>query len=498
MTQIALPMYNPSPTAVKFHNDDHFVRGVVAGVGTGKSVMMIQEMVLRGFNQAPGADGVRRTRFGLVRATYPSLRNTTVKTFEQWVPPLLAPVKQTAPMTSNFKGGLPDGTRFEMEFIFLALENAQDTQKLKSMEFTMIFINEAREVAFEVYDTCKERVGRYPNVDPMTGEGGCTFSGVIFDSNPPGEDHWIAVLDRNPTEGSKVFHQPPPFIEQTNAKGEIEYVNNPEAENLEYLNQKPMVNGVPWTLEQRRGFGYEYYRRMLDGKPKHYIDTEIMGRYGSNFNGRPVYQGYWTEDCVSGYSLDPHSGYPVMLGIDTTGLNPAVVFGQVEMGTLHVKHEILALDMPFKPFVRDVLKPFIAQHYPGFHLVAFTDPANPRDNNLGETPVQVLRQNGIEAVCAPTNKFKPRLDSVISFLQRRGGLLIDRRCEKLIGGFRGGYHYRPLNISGVGTTFSSEPVKNEFSHIHDAMQYLCNGILHGSNKQQDHSRVKRSTSKRVY
>lgn len=498
MAQIVMPTYNPSRTAVEFHNSDHFVRGVIAGVGTGKSVMMIQELLRRGFNQDPGADGVRRTRMGLVRATYPSLRTTTVKTFSQWVPPLLSPVRQTAPMTARFTGALPDGTHFDMEFIFIALENAQDVQKLKSMEFTMIFINEAREVAFEVYDTCKERVGRFPTLDPLTGLGGCTYSGVIFDSNPPGEDHWIAKLDRNPTESSKIFHQPAPFIEKVNAKGEIEYHNNPLAENLEYLNQKPMQNGVPWTMEQRRAFGYEYYRRMLDGKPKHYIDTEIMGKYGSNFDGRPVYQEYWADDMVCSYPLEAKYGYPVILGIDTTGLNPAVAFGQLEMGVLQIKHELLALDMPFVPFVRDVLKPFLAQHYPGCQVVAYTDPANPRDSNRGETPVQVLRQYGIQAQNAPTNKFKARLDSVISFLQRRGGLLIDKRCEKIIDGFRGGYHYRPLKISGVGQTFSSEPVKNEFSHLHDAVQYLCNGIRHGSDNQQNQHTYRRSASKRVY
>ena len=498
MAQIVMPTYNPSRTAVEFHNSDHFVRGVIAGVGTGKSVMMIQELLRRGFNQDPGADGVRRTRMGLVRATYPSLRTTTVKTFSQWVPPLLSPVRQTAPMTARFTGALPDGTHFDMEFIFIALENAQDVQKLKSMEFTMIFINEAREVAFEVYDTCKERVGRFPTLDPLTGLGGCTYSGVIFDSNPPVEDHWIAKLDRNPTESSKIFHQPAPFIEKVNAKGEIEYHDNPLAENLEYLNQKPMQNGVPWTMEQRRAFGYEYYRRMLDGKPKHYIDTEIMGKYGSNFDGRPVYQEYWADDMVCSYPLEAKYGYPVILGIDTTGLNPAVAFGQLEMGVLQIKHELLALDMPFVPFVRDVLKPFLAQHYPGCQVVAYTDPANPRDSNRGETPVQVLRQYGIQAQNAPTNKFKARLDSVISFLQRRGGLLIDKRCEKIIDGFRGGYHYRPLKISGVGQTFSSEPVKNEFSHLADAVQYLCNGIRHGSDNQQNQHTYRRSASKRVY
>lgn len=498
MAQIVMPTYKPSPTAIKFHTSDEFVRGVIAGVGTGKSVMMIQELLRRGFDQAPGSDGVRRTRMGLVRSTYPNLRLTTIKTFSEWVPPLLAPVKQTAPMTSRFTGGLPDGTRFDMEFVFIALENVQDVQKLKSMEFTMIFINEAREVAFEVFDTCKERVGRFPPYDERTNTGGCTFSGVIFDSNPPGEDHWIAKLDRNPTERSKIFHQPAPFIEKVNAKGEIEYIDNPDAENLEYLNQKPPPEGVVYTREQRRAFGYAYYRRQLDGKPKHYIDTEIMGKYGSNFDGRPVYQEYWAEEMVCEYPLEAKYGYPVILGIDTTGLNPAVAFGQLEMGVLQIKHELLALDMPFVPFVRDVLKPFLAQHYPGCQVVAYTDPANPRDSNRGETPVQVLRQYGIQAQNAPTNKFKARLDSVISFLQRRGGLLIDKRCEKIINGFRGGYHYRPLKISGVGQTFSSEPVKNEFSHLHDAVQYLCNGIRHGSDNQQNQHTYRRSASKRVY
>lgn len=495
--RVTMPTYNPSPTAVKFHNDQSFVRGVIAGVGTGKSVMMIQELLKIGFNQAPGPDGVRRTRFGVVRATYPSLRTTTIKTYEFWVPPLLAPVRQTAPMTSLFCGGLPDGTTFEMEFIFLAVENAQDTQKLKSFEFTAIFINEAREVDSVVYETCKERVGRFPPLDVETKRGGCTFSGVIFDSNPPGEDHWIAKLDYDPPEGVKIYHQPAPFIEGTDKDGNIIYLDNPLAENLEYLNQKPAPEGKEWTLEERKSFGREYYRRQLAGKPKSLIDTEIMGKYGSNFDGRPVYQEHWNEQCVSEHSLEVHPSFPVMLGIDTTGLNPAVVFGQLEMGVLKIKHELLALDMPFIPFVRDVLRPFLAQHYPGCQVVAFTDPANPRDNNRGETPVQVLRAFGIFAQNAPSNKFKARLDSVISFLQRRDGLLIDKRCEKIVSGFRGGYHYRPLKISGIGKAYSSEPVKNEYSHIADAMQYLCLGIRHGSEQTQQRT-FKRPPSKRVY
>ncbi len=110
-----------------FHSGDHFVRGVVAGAGTGKSVMMIRATA-SWVAQDPGVDGVRRTRFGLVRATYPSLRTATVKTFSQWIPPLLSPVRQTAPMTAFFRGGLP-AVQFDVEFIFIALKMRQ-TRKL--------------------------------------------------------------------------------------------------------------------------------------------------------------------------------------------------------------------------------------------------------------------------------------------------------------------------------------------------------------------------------
>lgn len=494
--EIKLPTYHPSKTAIKFHNCGAFVRGVVAGVGTGKSVMMIQELLQIGFNQAKGKDGVRRSRFGLIRATYPSLRTTTIKTFSQWLPPSIAPVKQTAPMESTFSGGLPDGSTFHMEFVFLAVEKLTDTQKLKSMEFTAIFINEAREVDFEVFETCKERVGRYPPIDPDTGEGGSKFSGVIFDSNPPSVDHWIAQLDFSQSKDAVIFHQPSPFIERTLPDGVIEYLDNPEAENLEYLNQKPPPPDGRWTLEERRAMGYEYYRRQLPGKPQSLIDSEIMGKYATNFHGKPVYGEYWVEDCVSSESLQFTTHEALVLGIDTTGLNPAVVIGQASMGTLRVLGELLVLDCAFSPFVETVLIPYLVANFPKCNITAIVDPANPRGGDTGKTPIEILRNNGIEAMVASTNALKPRLESVKARLQKRGGLLIDQRCKTLLEGFRGGYHYRPLRVSGIQKAYSPEPEKNEYSHIHDAMQYLCLGLA--VNQSQRRRKFKRIPDKRVY
>ena len=50
------------------------------------------------------------------------------------------------------------------------------------------------------------------------------------------------------------------------------------------------------------------------------------------------------------------------------------------------------------------------------------------------------------------------------------GILIDPKCNNLIRGFAGGYHYRRLQVSGE--RYDEKPNKNRFSHVHDALQYL--------------------------
>lgn len=251
-------------------------------------------------------------------------------------------------------------------------------------------------------------------------------------------------------------------------------------------------------MEERREFGYEYYRRQMEGKSQHWINVYILGMYGSTFGGRAVYQNDWSDEMIPKEHLEPHPTAPVILGIDTTGLNPAVVAGQMRLGVLHVQKELYSYDVPFEPFVRDILLPFLSEYYPNSPVTAYTDPANPRDSNRGETPVEVLRQYGVTAINAPTNKLKARLDCVKGFLQRRDGLKIDKNCDLLIDGFRGGYCYKPLNVNGsMGETFSSEPTKNDYSHIHDALQYLCAGLRHATGTRKAVN-VRRAPSKRVY
>ena len=52
-------------------------------------------------------------------------------------------------------------------------------------------------------------------------------------------------------------------------------------------------------------------------------------------------------------------------------------------------------------------------------------------------------------------------------------------------GFAGGYHYRRLKVAG-DERYHDEPNKNEFSHVHDALQYALSGGGETLRPRSDH------------
>ena len=62
------------------------------------------------------------------------------------------------------------------------------------------------------------------------------------------------------------------------------------------------------------------------------------------------------------------------------------------------------------------------------------------------------------------------------------GFLIDSRCTRLINGFLGGYHYPQTAMSGNDPL---KPVKNKYSHVQDALQYVTVKIFGGSVKAKN-------------
>ncbi len=79
--------YKPDGDVLKqFMKDDLFFRGIRGPVGSGKSVACCVEVFRRALMQNKGPDGIRKSRWAIIRNTNPQLRTTTIKTWLDWFP----------------------------------------------------------------------------------------------------------------------------------------------------------------------------------------------------------------------------------------------------------------------------------------------------------------------------------------------------------------------------------------------------------------------------
>jgi hypothetical protein len=243
------------------------------------------------------------------------------------------------------------------------------------------------------------------------------------------------------------------------AHGEMEYVGNPDAENI--------GNHVQ---------GYEYYLKQVVGKTEEWIDVFLRGQYGQSTAGRAVYSSEFVDrEHVSAAPLVPDKYLPVIVGFDW-GLHPAAVFGQITRnGTLAITDELFPDDdTSLEEFIDRDLVPLITERYRNCKLEGFGDPAGIGRSPLDKrTPFMLIHQAGIPCRPARTNDFIPRRDAVAGFLMRRKGFTLSPHCKMLREGFNRGYRYGKTMTTGE---LRRRPEKNKFSHPHDALQYLALGV----------------------
>ena len=482
--------YKPDGDVLKgFMKDDSFFRGIRGPVGSGKSVGCCVELFRRALEQKPNDDGVRKSRWAVIRNTNPQLRTTTIKTWLDWFPESdWGNFKWSVPYTHHIKVN-----DLDLEVIFLALDRPEDVKKLLSLELTGIWINEAREIPKSIVDACTMRVGRYPSMR----EGGASWSGVICDTNAPEEDHWWAIMagevpipDHIPREQAtmlvkpdnwKFFVQPPAMLEEKNEQKEIvSYSLNKDAEN-------------------RRNILGTYYPNLIRGKTKSWIDVYVMNRLGLIQEGKPVYPDFVGQTHVATEEIPVAVGIPLYIGVDF-GLTPSAVFGQKVRGRWLIQSEIVAVDMGIVRF-SELLRQEIATRFNNIDVYIYGDPAGDfRAQTDENTPFNIMRGAGLKAVPAPSNSVDLRLESVSSQLTKmadgKPAFMIDTRCQQLIKGFQGGYCYRRMQVSGE--RYEDKPEKNMYSHVHDALQYLMLGAGEGRSLMAGQKPVKAFNARKSF
>ena len=383
--------------------------------------------------------------------TFPELRDTTLKTWMQWFGDSRLGRFNQRDMTHYITHEMGDGTRIKLEVLFRALDRPEDVKKLLSLELTGAWLNECREIAKPIFDMIQGRVGRYP--EPSRVKVG--WHGVIADTNPPDTDHWwYKVFEEECPPGFKLWKQP---------SGLSDF-----AENVENLPP-------------------DYYPKLMRGKDTEWIKVYVKGEYGFVLDGRPVYPEYNDDIHCAKEILEPVKELPLLLGFDF-GLTPACIVGQLmPTGQLRIIDEFVSSGMGIKQFAK-FLKPQLAVKYPNHdlrtHVIGSGDPAGVAGSQVDSdyTCFTTLSNEGFDVAPAETNDFLTRREAVASFLNRldlgKPGFLLSPTCRTLRKGFMGAYNFRRMQVPGR-EVYREVPDKDDYSHPHDACQYLCMRALLG-------------------
>lgn len=199
------------------------------------------------------------------------------------------------------------------------------------------------------------------------------------------------------------------------------------------------------------------------------------------FSGFPVYPEFSRLHITE---LEPHPmhGLPMLIGFDF-GLTPACLIAQYQEDRLIFFEELVEINMGSDRFAAKVAAHIRLNYRTKSDLkkdwLCFIDPAGLQRNQKDETAcAQSLADVGFVTSPGPV-LWEVRRKGVVHFLKTmtsEGPALqvYEKKCPVFVKGFLGGYQYAEKAAEIAPNTL--RPLKNHFSHVHDAGQYVCCGI----------------------
>lgn len=441
--------YTPSKTCAAFMRSEHKMRALMGPVGGGKTTAAIVELLRQAITMTPGADGIRRSRMLVVRNTKQQLKDTTLSSVIGLLPvEIFKWREQDFKMVFKFND-------VESEWLFRSLDSPEDVQRVLSLETSMIWVEEAREIPVPLLSDLEGRTGRYPS----QAEGFRYRSGIIYTTNPPEID----------SDHFKLLEHLPQEEDNLNSIIDVDVFKQPSGMSDEAENKENLRPG--------------YYEELAKGKRQDWIDVYVHGRYAKSQSGKPVYEASFQYDrrVKANLRIDPH--LPVIVGTDGAR-NPAMVFMQVgHDGKLRILREAPGFDMGMKTFIERHLNPVVNTWFRTNPLIFIGDPSWTRqgDGDDNSTYKELKRQyvtqkqgSGNKVKSGETNDPISRinaLDEPFRNLWPDGepGIEVDISCKMLVEGLRSKYRY--ARVKGSAGVLKDTPEKNRWSHVVEAAQY---------------------------
>ena len=487
--------YTPCKTPNLFHTDNSLIRVILGPVGSGKTTACIAELLAQALHMPICRDGVRRFKALVTRNTFQQLSQTTIPSFENYLPnckPFFNKTKEGSNLTIRYYGKDIAGVINDFNFIFIPLQNENDLQKLLSFEITSVYMNELKTIPYKFLLHSFQRTGRFPSKSEfdnpeIAAKRISKICGIIADTNSPShEDHWIIPKlkynemqydwEANISKDQIVdtsrricsyFEQPPAILEDDEGKYKI----NPLAENLENLSE-----------------GANYYLKNLSDR--NHVEVYFMNKFSRSFPGMAVFSEFNEKIHVG--NIEPVKGEPLFIGWDF-GATPHCVIHQYIEGQLRVLEALTsAKSMGVYEFCAAVVwKLLIQEAYSESEIISIIDPsAKNGDLNSASEFIQ-LKKAGMSPIKAYTNIINKRLSDVRFFLNRLsmgkpGICLSNSKTLSIVRlGFKGGYAFDERPQKEDRPDYDLIPKKNSYSHFMDCIQYTAGYIINKFEKVKE-------------
>lgn len=461
--RVELSFKPQGPVQEAYYLDDRRVSIIIGPLGSGKTNTSVFKLMRKVIAQAPDVDRIRPSRWIIVRNTYGELLGTTAKDYLDAFSPLgLFKQGGREPPVHELRFRLPDGTRVESDVVFLALDRPDHVRKLRGLPMTGAYLSEAKELLFGVVSMIDARAGRYPHGNRVSP----TWRGMIGDTNAPDTDHWLYKMaeENMPANDWGFYRQPGGLMRSPmpDEHGRPIWLPNPDAENVRNLDG-----------------GMQYYLRVRQGKSDDFIAVNLANEYGFVSDGKPVYPEYIDSLHCRPFELDPQQ--PVYVGLDF-GLTPAAAIGQRTVtGRWRVRYELVTDHMSITTFGKDLSR-FLKATFGDAEFLIYGDPAGNQQQTGDEetrTVFQLLEAVGIKATPAPgNNDWTLRRESVSSLLKTLTdgvpAYMVHPDCKVLRKAMQGAYSLQRIQVTGA-ERYRDAPMKNAYSHIAEAAQYMCLG-----------------------
>ena len=440
--------YKPSKTIREFIKDyrpgELFYDWVVGPYGSSKTTGLFFKLVYMAGLQAPGPDGIRKSRAVIIRNTAPQLRDTTIASWNYFFKD-----GEAGKWSATDKKFILRFNDVECEVLFRPLDSPDDVARVLSLEVTFAIIDEFVEIPREIVDALSGRVGRYPSKF----QGGATNYGVFGASNPSTEDNWwYDYLHTNLPENARYFHQPSGL--------------SPEAENLENLPPN-------------------YYRDIAKGKSEAWIAQYIEAFWGYSTSGQAVMPTFKAELHVAKKPLIFNPALPLVVGLDPGLEGSAMVLGQEDLdGRLLILAELVQQGMGADRLISERLKPLLRNKFPDAEVIIAPDPAAFNRTQTDEKTVVDKFKKFWTVKGESNNRLPLRLDAyeyyTCRLIEGRPAFQVDPSCVHLIRALKGGWRFAA--DSKHETLKSPTPEKNAHSHVGDAGGYISR-FFHRQNER---------------